>query len=56
VGYAVGNKDKSRPFCYLVLSFGITVTYFEARQAASASRFFSILARRAARSLRVKVH
>lgn len=40
----------------LVLLFGITVTYLEGRQAAEASRLFSILARRVARSLRVKVH
>src|SRR5262252_9558281 len=40
----------------LVLSFGITMTYLEGSQAAVASRFFSILARRVARSLRVKVH
>jgi hypothetical protein len=40
----------------LVLLLGITVTYLEGRQAAEASRLFSILAKRVVRSLRVKVH
>ena len=40
----------------LVLPFRITVTYSEGRQAAGAKRLFSILARRTARSFRVKVH
>jgi hypothetical protein len=38
----------------LVLTFGIKVTYF--CQAAGASRLAAILAKRAWRSLRVKVH
>src|SRR5436189_4351116 len=38
----------------LVLTFGITVTYF--CQAAGANRLAAILAKRAWRSLRVKVH
>ena len=40
----------------LVLAFGITVTYWQERQAAGANRLFSIFARRVARSLRVKIH
>jgi hypothetical protein len=40
----------------LVPPFGITVTYLDRSQAATADRLFSILARRVARSLRVKVH
>jgi hypothetical protein len=50
---AVGNIDE---IDRLVLSFGITVTYWEERQAAGANRLFSIFATRVSRSLRVNVH
>jgi hypothetical protein len=53
----VHSVDDEGFVCDLVLLFGITVTYLtEQRQAAEASRLLSIFSKRAAKSLRVKVH
>jgi len=49
-------SERERKVSSLVLPFGITVTYLDGRLAAGVSRLFSILPRRVARSLRVKVH